>query len=247
MGAAKIVQHEVEGRMNTILSRKNDIAKCGGVTIKVPSDRSALSLFGGPNNFREGDDVKQPWIYHRDGTKSPLYTRMGKRLIREDRFYDVHKAEKTYWRLQVKRQSFLEKWQESFFQIAKKGPSFCFDDGEWIKWGVSKTCSGLSSISDEVAKENERHRNVKLGTEFSRLEKRMREIDKWRWLALEVFERATRQCCPELYESKSPGITKLTINGRAYVYQRVFTRYGYIEVSLLASPSDKDGYVELEY
>ena len=90
-----------------------------------------------------------------------------------------------------------------------------------------------------------------LGHTFRRnvlqLVKRIRKTEEWAWLAQEVFERATRKCCPELYESKFPGVTKVTINDRAYVFQKKYTKYGYLEVSLLASPSDRDSYVELWY
>lgn len=236
-----------ENKMKEILSRKGNKVKAGKVNVRIPRDRLALTLLS-DNKLENGDVVEPPWIYHANGSKSPLMRIVYGKSCREDRFFDVQKAEQTLWRIDTQIEKVKKEWQELFQKIAKVKYALAKEfDGTWIKYRVEKIAGeyGLRTQLDVSLKKGG-VRNQEIGQAFYRADYRWRRLGRIRGIALEAFIVASRNDCPELYnQPDTTRIIRFNINGRNYLFSQLFEGSGYRKVDLLST--NQNAYVEVNY
>ena len=196
------------------------------------------------NNLKRSDKLEGPWIIHKDGTKTPLWKNINGYWFREDRWYNLRKSEQTFWDLTRAYNRVFYEWQKAFDDVKKVGKACCYvsrkhgyNPPRWICYTVHDN-GGYSTIGhDDVDMKDpleyvgqQRVFNVAIGKRFLKVDVHLDRMRKWRMYAKDILEQAFKNCCPELKETKTNGITKLTVNERDYYFSRTITRKDYVEV-----------------
>lgn len=219
--------------MSTIVQNKKGLVMTDRANVKIPSDRTALSMLR-HNPFQNGDEFRSDGFVYNNGKKvRKWFSSLGhqsKAIVWEPKLNDLKAMEALRWKGILYLQNWFEKASDPFFEklrkIAKNQELQCiFQYGEkWFKVTFRPTensySANLKAVSEKTAVLLPV--NGELGKEYYTLSRRTQVVARRKWLCGVAFKRAFDTWQYENDKAPVPvfgKILKLNINGRVYWFQ----------------------------
>ena len=254
-----VVDMKKRMKPGVLFERKNDTVQinteCGHpVTVKVPNDRSMLSLFSENNSFNDGE------VYAKDG-----YVYLNKKKLRKwfgarsgwNSFWpplldQVPRLENTYQRLSKRNNAIWRKLWDIVEQLAATSPT---KKNEWQAHGKTSHRWRLYTVSRGAHSRNPNELSFgfewldkkptkliqpKLGQQLCDRDQKTHAY-RWRYLVQELLNDAIIKYINKNFPDKARTCDELfevLINGRRYIYVVKYNRHGVEEAQKLAWPGD---------
>jgi len=204
-----------------------------GITCKIPTDRTALSVLADNHIVDSGDYNKDGWVYINEKRVKKWFSRCYSpeessisALIWLPILDDVAKLEARYWKIYEKVQRFYQKhWKVLYDKIIEAGEAHAkpthkyTGDLHWWQYKRTDYFGGHSSLSFDWVKEPEEPVNIELGQRYYHID---RQIDRYyRYLGMfrVVLSQAISKYLQKYHKAEKPGITiRFEINGHNYWY-----------------------------
>lgn len=241
--------------MTVIFERNAEgVVKMGMMEIKIPSDKTALSMLNSANHFSDGDvaDI-DGWIYS-DGVRTKKWFSMldgGSRDVRvwEPKLRNLALCERSRWKANKYSKKFYDKaWPFIFETMKQVSPFCCYADNTymskgWIIIDASDRGVGWEWSQDEKGNSclDKQPQNVPLNQEIGNLwfeyELRSKEVGFRSW----IFEKAFRRALDFKFGSTFANNHELRaihaiINGRDYWLRSPENRYSEYRVDIISYP-----------
>jgi len=236
--------------MEVLMERHGEKANVVGMNVKIPTDRSALSVLTTNNNIVDGAQFnKDSWIYVNGKKWRKWFITVGGTRIWEPILYDIPKLENRYYSVKGKREYFIEnKWKPLVEKMLEAGGAHVKPvgnfDGEPSWWLYKVRSDGHTPpqryVSFDWVNTPEHPKNVDLGRTYYLLEQQLSRYGSYLYKFKRVLERAIEQYLENEHKISRDGVyIKLNINDRLYWYRTVRERYNTIRWVKLAWPEDK--------
>lgn len=231
------------------------------IEIKIPTDRSALSVLGNSSNTRDiqwGDEYNKDGYIYRDGARlrkwfsnrhgwNHLWLPIEDQPARLEAVYHklLLRSEIRWAKIKVILQQVVDSGETSNFhgkQVACAHAAVTHDStpGWWVYHAYPSTFSGSLGYTNNWCDEPVEKINQELGQQLYKLEfMRFHFLGGIKLILHEAIEKYIRKNMPLPKYQVEDDKYDIVLNGRSYVYRAHLNQYGGVEIEKVFWPGDR--------